>query len=70
MQNEEDRARAELSKLKQHRSVRAYTTEFNRLMLKLPMLSEEDKLYEFKKGLKTDIKIQVELRGYTDMTEL
>ena len=70
VQNEEDRARAELSKLKQTKGVRAYTNEFNKLMLKLPMLSEEDKVYNFKKGLKTDVKIQVELRGYTDMTEL
>ena len=70
VQNEEDRARAELSKLRQRTSVRKYTNEYNKLILKLPMLSEEDKLYEFKKGLKTDVKIQVELRGYTNMTEL
>ena len=44
--------------------------EFNRLILKLPMLSEEEKLYQFKKGLKTDVRIQLELRGYTDITEM
>ena len=68
VQKEEDQARADLAELQQKGSVKAYMNEFNEIILNLLNLSEEDKAFEFKKAPKSEIKVQMELRGLTDIT--
>jgi hypothetical protein len=59
--NEEDHARKRLAMLKQRGSIKSYTNEFNNLILKLPMLTTEDKIFFYKEGLKPDVRMQVSI---------
>jgi Retrotransposon gag protein len=65
--NERVNARDGLKKLRQKRSVAEYTNDFNKLVLKLPDKTEDEKIYSFIWGLQTEVKLQVELHRPNDL---
>jgi Ty3 transposon capsid-like protein len=56
-----------LKKLRQKRSVSKYANDFNKLILKLPEMTEDEKMYCFITGLQTEVKLQVELQRPSDL---
>jgi Retrotransposon gag protein len=65
--NEQVNARDRLKKLRQKRSVAEYANDFNKLVLKLPEMTEDEKIYSFISGLQTEVKLQVELHRPNDL---
>jgi hypothetical protein len=65
--NEQVNARDGLKKLRQKRSVAEYANDFNKLILKLPEMTEDEKMYCFITGLQTEVKLQVELQRPSDL---
>lgn len=55
-------ARGRLYTLKQHQSVQAYAAEYNDCMLQIVDMSEKDRIDRFLRGLKSDIRVLVELQ--------
>jgi Retrotransposon gag protein len=66
-QNEQANARDGLKMLRQKRSVAEYANDFNQLVLKLPEMTEDEKIYSFISGLQTEVKLQVELHRPNDL---
>jgi Retrotransposon gag protein len=64
--NEQVTSRDGLKKLRQKRSVAEYANDFNKLVLKLPDMTEDEKIYSFISGLQTEVKLQVELHCPND----
>jgi Ty3 transposon capsid-like protein len=64
--NEQVNARDGRKKLRQKRSVAEYANDFNKLILKLPEMTEDEKMYCFITGLRTEVKLQVELQRPSD----
>jgi hypothetical protein len=64
--NEQVTARDGLKTLRQKRSVAEYANDFNKLILKLPEMTEDEKTYCFITGLQTEVKLQVELQRPSD----
>jgi hypothetical protein len=67
--NPTKRARDQLASLKQRTSVRAYVGEFRRILLEIGDMSESEKLDRFVRGLKQDVRKEVELREPTSFDE-
>ena len=67
--NSEEKIRQQLKDLKQTTSVQAYTTRFRQLILLHPPLSEADALFEYKKGLKPHIRVEVNVKKATTWEE-
>jgi hypothetical protein len=44
-----------------------YANDFNNLVLKLPEMTEDEKIYSFISGLRTEVKLQVELHRPNDL---
>jgi hypothetical protein len=65
--NEQVNARDGLKNLRQKRSVAEYANDFNKLVLKLPDMTEDEKIYSFISGLQTEVKLQVELHRPNDL---
>jgi Retrotransposon gag protein len=65
--NEQVNARDGLKKLRQKRSVAEYAKNFNKLVLKLQDMTEDEKIYSFISGLQTEVKLQVELQRQNDL---
>jgi Retrotransposon gag protein len=65
--NEQVNARDGLKTLRQKLSVAEYANDFNKLVLKLQEMSEDEKLYNFISGLQTEVKLQVELHRPNDL---
>jgi hypothetical protein len=61
--NSVKRARDQLAALKQIGSVQDYIARFRSITLKIPDLSEGDKIDKFVRGLKPHVQREVELRG-------
>ena len=55
-------ARAQLDALRQTTSVRIYNTEFRELVLQIPHMHEEDRVYQYVKGLKPNISTLVAMQ--------
>lgn len=62
-------ARNKLYTLRQQKSVRAYADAFNQCMLEIPHMLEKDRLEKFLKGLRTDIRVHVQLHRPTTVDE-
>jgi len=62
-------ARDKLAKLKQTRSVQEYATSFRSLTLEIPGISEDEKIDRFIRGLKDQIRMEVELREPSTVNE-
>jgi hypothetical protein len=54
-------------KHRQKRLVVEYANDFNKLVLKLPDMTEDEKIYSFISGLQTEVKLQVELHRLNDL---
>ena len=67
--NSVKQARDQLAALRQRTSVRAYATEFKRLLLEIGNVSEDEKLDRFVRGLKFSIRKEVELREPTSLSQ-
>jgi Retrotransposon gag protein len=65
--NEQANARDGLKKLREKRSVADYTNDFKKHILKLPEMTEDEKMYCFITGLQTEVKFQVELQRLSDL---
>lgn len=62
-------ARDKISALRQTRSVQAYANDFQALLLQIPDMGSADQLDRFIRGLKNDIRIEVELREPKTLAE-
>lgn len=62
-------AREKLAHIKQHRSAREYTNRFRELLLQLPDVSPAEALDRFKRGLKPNVRMMVELASPQTWTE-
>ena len=62
-------ARDKIANLRQRASVRNYTYEFRRLLLEIGNMSEEEMLDRFIRGLKFNVRKEVELRDPTTLTD-
>jgi Retrotransposon gag protein len=67
--HQELRARDALHLLRQRGSVDDYAKSFNNLILKVPGMTLEEKLYIFIKGLKTNIQISVAMQDPTTVEQ-
>lgn len=61
-------ARDQLANLKQITTVKRYVNEFNTLSLKIPDLSDVERIDRFLRGLKPKVRAEVELRSPTDFS--
>lgn len=68
--NEVDRAREDLHMLRQSASVRVYIAEFRKIALRCRNLQAAEKMFLFKKGLKSNIRLQVELADPADFLHM
>ena len=62
-------ARDKLATLRQHTSVATYTHEFRALILEIPGMTEDERLDRYKRGLKYNIRKELELREPSTMSE-
>ena len=60
-------ARAQLDSLRQRTSVRIYNSEFRELVLQIPHMHEEDRVYQYIKGLKPSVASMVALQQPTTL---
>ena len=67
--NSKKQARDQLAALKQRTSVRAYATEFKRLLLEIGNVSKDESLDRFVRGLKFSVRKEVELREPVDLSQ-
>ena len=67
--NSRKQARDRLAALRQTTSVRAYATEFRKVILEIGNVSEDEKLDRFIRGLKFNVRKEVELREPQTLTE-
>lgn len=63
-------ARDKLAVVKQRNSVAAYTHEFRNIVLDIPNISKEEKIDRYKRGLKWNIRKEVELREITEFNDI
>ena len=56
-------ARERLSRITQSKSVMAYAADFNALMLELPHMDENDRIWRFVNGLRPQVRMQVKLHS-------
>lgn len=61
--NREDRARSQLSRLRQVTSVTKYAAEFTAVVLDIPDISDSEKYARFYEGLKKNVRVQLEIKG-------
>lgn len=63
-------ARAKLLTLNQGKSsVQDYVSSFRRLLISVPTMSEDDRLFQFLRGLRKDIATQLRMQGVTTLEE-
>jgi hypothetical protein len=62
-------ARDRLENLKQHKSVKEYATLFTNQLVEIPNVDEDYKVYRFTRGLKPQVKVQVEMQEPTTLKE-
>jgi Retrotransposon gag protein len=67
--NAEDNIRKEFATLRQTTSVSKYASEFRRILLLHPRLTQEQILFQFKLGLKEHIRVDVNIRRPTTLDE-
>ena len=66
--NRSEMARVQLRALAQgKRSVHEYVEAFNRLLVHVPTMSEEDRVFQFLQGLRPAIAAQIRMRGEKDL---
>jgi Ty3 transposon capsid-like protein len=59
--NEQAIARDDLKRLRQKCAVAEYANDFNKLVPKVPEMTEDETIHSFISGLQTEVKLQVEL---------
>ena len=62
-------ARQKLSSLRQTGSVRSYAQAYNLCMIELPEMNERDRMFRFMEGLKPEVRIHVELKEPTNLSQ-
>lgn len=62
-------ARSKLYHIKQTQSVQSYAVEYNNCMLDIPDMTEKDRVDRFLRGLKTDVRVLVELQKPPTLVE-
>jgi Retrotransposon gag protein len=67
--HEELRARDSLHSLRQRRTGDEYSKAFNELVIKVPQMTLEEKLYVFIKGLKHNVQVSVSLHSPTTIEQ-
>jgi Ty3 transposon capsid-like protein len=67
--HEEFRARDSLHSLRQRGTVDEYSKAFNELVIKVPQMTLEEKLYVFIKGLKHNVQVSVSLHSPTTIEQ-
>jgi Retrotransposon gag protein len=67
--HEELRARDALHLLRQRGNVDEYSKAYNDLVIKVPQMTPEEKLYTFNKGLKYNVQVSVSLQSPTTVEQ-